>query len=46
MARGMTRQRQKLRVLVLVHEDLVPPDKITGLSKEELAVFKTEYDVA
>jgi D-alanine-D-alanine ligase len=32
-------------VLVLVHEDLVPPDSIEGLSHQEILPFKTEYDV-
>ncbi len=33
------------RVLVLMHEDLVPPENIEGLSDEEIADWKTEYDV-
>lgn len=33
------------RVLVLMHEDLVPPDSIDGLSDKEMAPWKTEYDV-
>jgi len=37
--------RKKLRVLVLVHEDLVPPESIEGLSEKEIAPWKTEYDV-
>jgi len=36
---------KKLRVLVLVHEDLVPPDTIEGLSAKEIAPWKTEWDV-
>ncbi len=40
----MTRQRTK-RVLVLMHEDLVPPDSIRGLTDEQIAPFKTEFDV-
>jgi D-alanine-D-alanine ligase len=32
-------------VLVLMHEALVPPDDIKGLSDEEIAPWKTEYDV-
>lgn len=35
----------KLRVLALMHRDLVPPDSIEGLSDEAIAPFKTEYDV-
>jgi len=36
---------RKLRVLVLMHEDLVPPDTIEGLSDREIMPWKTEYDV-
>ncbi len=36
---------KKLRILVLMHEDLVPPDSIRGLSDEEIADWKSEYDV-
>lgn len=36
---------KRLRVLVLMHEDLVPPATIEGLSDEEIAPWKTEYDV-
>ena len=35
-----------LRVLVLMHEDLVPPESIAGLSVKEVAPFKSEYDVS
>ncbi len=34
-----------LRVLVLLHPDLVPPDTIEGHSEQEINVWKTEYDV-
>ncbi len=34
-----------MRVLVLVHEDLVPPETMDGLSDKQLAPFKTEFDV-
>lgn len=37
--------RKKLKVLVLMHEDLVPPADIRGLSEKQLADFRTEYDV-
>ncbi len=37
---------RKLRVLLLVHEDTVPPDSIEGLSEDEVKPFKAEYDVA
>lgn len=36
---------KKLRVLVLMHEDLIPPDSIEGLSDKEVAPFKAEWDV-
>ncbi|HXV75115.1 MAG TPA: ATP-grasp domain-containing protein [Candidatus Polarisedimenticolaceae bacterium] len=32
-------------MLVLMHESLVPPESIEGLSDKELAPFKTEFDV-
>jgi len=35
---------RRLRVLVLMHEDLVPPDPRSG-RKPEMAEWKTEYDV-
>ena len=34
-----------LRVLVLVHPDLVPPDSTKGYSAQEINKWKTEYDV-
>lgn len=37
--------KKKLRIAVLVHEDLVPPGSIDGLSDEEVQPFKTEFDV-
>jgi D-alanine-D-alanine ligase len=40
------RGRRKLRILVLMHEDLVPPDSIDGLTEKEIAPWKTEYDVS
>jgi len=36
---------KKLRVLVAMHEDLVPPDSLEGLAEEEIYQFKLEYDV-
>lgn len=36
---------RKLRVLVLMHEALVPPASIEGISDKEMADWKTEYDV-
>lgn len=36
---------KKLRVLAMMHADLVPPDTIDGLADTEIAPFKTEFDV-
>lgn len=38
-------RHKKMRVLVLMHEDLVPPDTIKGVSDKEMTPWKTEYDV-
>ncbi len=37
--------KKTLRVLVLVHEDLVPPDSIEGLTDQQILPWKTEFDV-
>ena len=36
---------KKLRVLVLMHESLVPPDSLDGHTEEEILEWKTEFDV-
>ena len=36
---------KKLRVLVLMHESLVPPASLEGFSDQQINEFKTEYDV-
>ena len=36
---------RKLRVLVLVHPDLVPPETLAGLSVEQAHAVKTEFNV-
>ena len=36
---------KKLRVLVLVHETLVPPENTGGYSEQEIDEWRTEYDV-
>ncbi len=36
---------KSLRVLVLVHADLVPPDSMEGHTDEEILEWKTEFDV-
>jgi D-alanine-D-alanine ligase len=37
---------KRLRVLLLVHEQGVPPQSLAGLSEQEIQSFKTEFDVA
>jgi D-alanine-D-alanine ligase len=34
-----------LRILVLMHEQLVPPESVAGLTEQEISRFKTEFDV-
>jgi D-alanine-D-alanine ligase len=41
----MVRSLRPLRILVLLHPELVPPDSLKGYSDKEIHVFKTEYDV-
>ncbi|MDQ1304140.1 MAG: D-alanine-D-alanine ligase [Pseudomonadota bacterium] len=36
---------KKLRVLVLMHESLVPPAALTGYTPQQIEEWKTEYDV-
>jgi D-alanine-D-alanine ligase len=36
---------RRLRVLVLLHPDLLPPDSLKGFSEQEIHSWKTEYDV-
>ena len=36
---------KKLRVLLLTHPDLVPPDSLRGVSAQEAHSWKTEFDV-
>ncbi len=36
---------KNLRVLVLLHPDLIPPDSLKGVDAQEAHVWKTEYDV-
>ena len=36
---------KRLRVLVLLHPDLVPPDSLEGHSEQDIHEWKTEYDV-
>src|SRR5258706_12669880 len=39
------RAMNPLRVLMLIEEGLNPPDSIEGLNEEQIAPFKTEWDV-
>src|SRR5882757_6421593 len=41
----MARVMKRLRVLVLMHPDLIPPDSPEGFSELERNAWKTEYDV-
>ena len=36
---------KSLRILVLMHRDLVPPDSMDGYSDKEITEWKTEFDV-
>ena len=36
---------KKLRILALMHEDLIPPEDLKDLSEKDISYFKTEYDV-
>ncbi len=37
--------KRKLRIVVLCHEDLVPPESIEGLTEADMKPWKMEYDV-
>jgi D-alanine-D-alanine ligase len=41
----MNRVRKKLRIVALMHQDLVPPPSVEGLSEKEILPFKMEFDV-
>lgn len=41
----MKKRLKPLKVLALMHEDLVPPDDITGLTEKQIQPWKMEYDV-
>jgi D-alanine-D-alanine ligase len=36
---------KKLRVTVLMHEDLIPPETLDGIENKEKELWRTEYDV-
>jgi D-alanine-D-alanine ligase len=42
----MSRKKKPLKIMVLMHEDLVPPDSLRGVDKAEKALIKTEFDVS
>src|SRR6266516_766198 len=42
---AVARAMKRLRVLVLLHPDLMPPDSVEGRSEQEIHRWKTEYDV-
>src|SRR5262245_38657548 len=44
-ATAVDRAMRSLRVLVLMHPELVPPDSAKGFSETEKHAWKTEYDV-
>ncbi len=37
--------RKKLRIIVLVHEDLVPPETLEGMTDKDKLEVQTEFDV-
>lgn len=41
----MKKATRKLRVIVLVHKDLIPPDTLEGQDEKDIRLWKTEYDV-
>src|SRR5262249_15216745 len=45
VATTMAGVMKRLRVLVLVHPELVPPDSLKGHTEQEINDWKTEYDV-
>lgn len=45
IAKRKRRKKPRLRVLVLMHEDLVPPDTLTGHTAKEISEWRTEFDV-
>lgn len=36
---------KKLRVIVLVHKDLIPPESLKGVENKESELWRTEYDI-
>lgn len=44
-SRSRAKATKPLRVLVLTHVDLVPPDSLEGQSDKDIAAWRKEYDV-
>src|SRR5690606_25005181 len=44
-AKARSRVGKRLRIMVLMHEDLIPPDSLDGYTDKEMQEWKTEYDV-
>jgi D-alanine-D-alanine ligase len=42
----MSTKKKPLKIMVLMHEDLVPPNTLRGVDKAEKALIKTEFDVS
>ena len=36
---------KRYRILLMTHQELVPPDDVDGLTEKEIDVFRTEYNV-
>jgi hypothetical protein len=45
VAAAVDRAMKPLRVLMLAHPDLVPPDSLGSASEQEIRTWKTEFDV-
>ena len=40
-----SRRLKPLKIIALMHEDLVPPESVEGLTEKQIQPFKMEYDV-
>ncbi len=40
-----TKPKKKLRIIVIMHQDLIPPDSLQGYSDNEIVNWKTEFNV-
>jgi D-alanine-D-alanine ligase len=41
----ISNSKRKLRIAVLVHQDLIPPDTLEGHDEKEIQLWRTEFDV-